>query len=457
MKLHVVILAAGQGKRMCSSLPKVLHCVAAKSLLQHVLDTSSRLNAFKTSIVYGQQGDLLQQSVLNSAIVWIHQAATLGTGHALMQAIKHDALPDCSHVLVLYGDVPLVSYSSLKKMLEQAQQGAELVVLTAKVPDPYGFGRIIRNAAGFLQAIVEERDANEAERQISEINSGLMLCSLSLLQQCLPLLSANNAQGEYYLTDVIRLAHERGTKLSTVTVKDAMEVQGVNDRFQLSIVERYYQLCQARALMQIGVTLADPNRIDIRGRLTAAEDVFIDINCIFEGEVQLASGVTIGSNCQIKNSSIAKNVTIHANTMLDGAIIDAEAVIGPFARLRPETYVAEAAQVGNFVELKKTRLGKASKANHLSYLGDAIIGEKVNIGAGVITCNYDGVAKHATIIEDEAFIGSNSQLVAPVIIGEKTTVGAGSTITENTPANTLTLARAKQISISGWSRPIKKL
>ncbi len=457
MRLHTVILAAGKGTRMRSVLPKVLHCLAAKPLLQHVLDTASGLQAIKTTIVYGQQGDWLQNSVHGSELDWVCQTALLGTGHALAQAVTQDELTVFSHVLVLYGDVPLVKLSSLQKMLDQAKKEAELIVLTAHVAEPLGFGRIIRDSAGVLQAIVEEQDASELERQCAEINSGIMLCSLALLQHCLPLLQANNAQGEYYLTDIVRLARDYNAKIATVRVSDALEVQGVNDRIQLSVVERYYQRRQAQALMRNGVTLADPNRIDIRGTLKAAEDVFIDINCIFEGEVQLSAGVNIGPNCLIKNSKISKNVTIYANTVIDGAIIDAGAIIGPFARLRPETHIAEAGRVGNFVELKKTRLGKASKVNHLSYIGDAVIGAKVNVGAGVITCNYDGVNKHQTIIKDDAFIGSSSQLVAPVIIEAGTTVGAGSTITENTLANSLTLARAKQITISGWSRPIKKL
>jgi len=457
MKLQVVILAAGQGKRMRSQLPKVLHCVAGKPLLQHVIDTAALLQPAKLSVVYGHEGERIQAGVKGEQLSWVWQEKQLGTGHALQQALTTHDMESSTHVLVLYGDVPFASLATLQKMQAQAQLGAAIVVLTAIVANPLGLGRIIRNANGALQRIVEERDATLPERAITEINSGLMLCSIAALQRLLPLLGAQNAQGEYYLTDIIALASEREIPLATVTVLDPMEVQGVNDREQLSTLERYHQGRLAKNLMANGVTLADPARMDIRGDLTTGMDVFIDINCVFEGVVQLGHNVSIGPNCLIKNSIIEKDAVIHANTMIDGAFIAAAATVGPFARIRPGSHISEEAQVGNFVELKKTLLGKRSKANHLAYLGDATIGAGVNIGAGVITCNYDGVNKHPTTIEDDVFIGADSQLIAPVHIGRGATIGAGSTITEDAPANTLTLARAKQISISAWCRPIKKL
>lgn len=457
MKLQVVILAAGRGTRMCSSIPKVLHSVAGKPMLQHVIDTGLSLKPDWLSVVYGQDGEKIQASVKGDDITWIWQEQQLGTGHALQQAVLNCASDQSTYVLVLYGDVPLVTTATLEEMQKCALAGADLVVLTAVVNEPFGLGRIIRTATGALQGIVEQRDATATERQINEINSGLLLGSLTALQQLLPALRANNAQGEYYLTDIVALAKKEELSLATVTVSDSLEVQGVNDREQLSEVERYYQQRLAKRLMKDGVTLADPKRLDVRGTLNADIDVFIDINCIFEGVVKLASGVKIGPNCLIKNSIIEQNVTIHANTLIDGAFIASDAVVGPLARLRPGTHIAQGAQVGNFVELKKTRLGERSKANHLSYLGDATIGADVNIGAGVITCNYDGLHKHPTIIEDNVFIGADSQLVAPVKIYQGATIGAGSTITEDAPANALTLARVKQISITTWSRPIKKL
>ena len=455
MKLHVVILAAGQGKRMCSTLPKVLHPVAGKPLLQHVVDTALVLQPEKLTVVYGADGEKIQAGIEGSSITWVRQEQPLGTAHAVQQALLE--IDTATHILVLYGDVPGITDTTLASMQKSAIAGADIVVLTATVSLPFGLGRIIRNAEGGLQGIVEERDASDSERQIKEVNSGLMLCSLPILRQLLAQVRANNAQGEYYLTDIIALGAAQGFKLDSVMVRDPMEVQGINDRHQLSQVERYYQQAQALQVMQAGATLADPARFDVRGTLNVEQDVFIDINCVFEGVVSLASGVTIGPNCLIKNSIIEKNVTIHANTMLDGAFIASNCRIGPFARIRPESHVGSGSHVGNFVELKKTVMGERSKANHLAYLGDALIGLGVNIGAGVITCNYDGANKYTTTIEDDVFVGSNSQLVAPLKIAEGSTIGAGSTITEDTPANTLTLARAKQISIVGWSRPIKKL
>lgn len=457
MKLHVVILAAGQGKRMHSRLPKVLHRVAGKPLLQHVIDTATSLQPARLSVVYGHEGEKIQAGVAGDALTWVWQQQALGTGHAVQQALNPNDTAVFSHVLVLYGDVPCVSLATLQEMQAVAMKGAEIVVLSAQVENPLGLGRIVRDATGDLQRIVEERDATPQERAISEINSGIILCSQEALQLLLPCLTTDNAQQEYYLTDIIALAQEQSLPCATVTVADAMEVQGVNDRWQLSQLERYYQTRCARQLMAKGVSLADPARIDVRGTLTTGMDVFIDINCIFEGVVHLSDGVSIGPNCLIKNTVIEKEALIHANTLLDGAFIASGASVGPLARIRPGSYVDENAHVGNFVELKKTRLGKGSKASHLTYLGDATIGDNVNIGAGVITCNYDGVNKHATIIEDNVFIGADSQLIAPVRVGQGATVGAGSTITEDAPANTLSLARAKQISITAWSRPIKKL
>lgn len=452
MHLSVVILAAGQGKRMRSRTPKILHALAGKPLLQHVIDTATLLDPQQVIIIHSPVISPQHSGITGAALQWIEQAQALGTGHAVQQALTHLQQAAATHVLVLYGDVPAIHVSTLQRMCDQATQGADIVVLTAIASNPTGLGRIVRGQDGQLCAIVEELDADTHQKAITEINTGLMLFRLEMLQQFLPLLHADNAQSEYYLTDVIGLAQQYNHVLATVLCPDAEETQGINDRVQLAQVERYYQKRQALALMQQGVTLADPNRFDCRGHLVADTDVFIDINCVFEGSVQLGQGVSIGPNCIIKDAIIAAGTTVKANTLIEGAVIASKASIGPFARIRPGTEIATQAQVGNFVEIKKTYLGAGSKASHLSYLGDAHIGEHVNIGAGVITCNYDGVNKHTTTIEDDVFVGSDCQLIAPVVIKKGATIGAGSTITRDVPAEGLTLSRVAQKSVPHWQR-----
>lgn len=456
MNLSVIILAAGQGKRMRSATPKILHALAGRPLLQHVVNTAVSLQPQRVVIVHAPSLQPGQIGITAEAsLQWVEQVQALGTGHAVRQALAHLPQNAESHVLVLYGDVPAIRATTLQHMCDQAILGADIVVLTGIVKNPSGLGRIVRGTDGQLSGIVEELDATVDQKAITEINSGLMLFRLALLQQFLPRLQANNAQGEYYLTDVIALAQQQGRSLATVVCEDAKEIQGINDRSQLAQVERYYQKRQAMVLMQQGVTIADPDRFDCRGSLIAGTDVFIDINCVFEGLVQLGQGVRIGPNCIIKDTVMADNVVVHANTMIDGACIDTAASVGPFARIRPGTKIATKAHVGNFVEIKKTYLGAASKASHLAYLGDAMIGERVNIGAGVITCNYDGVNKHVTTIEDDVFVGSDCQLIAPVLIKKGATIGAGSTITQEVPAAGLTLSRVAQKSVAGWQRKKK--
>lgn len=454
MALRVVILAAGQGTRMRSQVPKVLHLLAGRPLLQHVVNAAVQLQPEQLVIVHGAAGALLKAQVRDPAVEWVEQTQALGTGHAVQQALPCLGTDANDYVLVLYADVPAIHPETLEAMLVKAAAGAEVVVLSAQVAEPKGLGRILRTADGSLCGIVEERDASPAQREITEVNSGLVLFRLGLLQSLLPQLHTNNAQGEYYLTDVIHLAQTYGCRLGSV-VCDGAEVQGINDRCQLAQVERYWQRLQAQQCMLNGVSLADPTRFDVRGELITAADVFIDVNCIFEGRVQLAEGVSIGANCWLKDAELAAGVTVHANTMIEGARIDAGASIGPFARIRPHSTVGTAAHIGNFVELKKTHFGAHSKASHLAYLGDAQVGEHVNIGAGVITCNYDGARKHTTYIEDAVFIGADSQLVAPIRVSRGATVGAGSTITRDVPPDSLTLSRAPQVSRESWSRPQK--
>ena len=453
MKLEVVILAAGQGTRMRSALPKVLHPLAGKALVHHVIDTATALDAKAIHTVIGHGAERVQQQLAALPTGWALQEQQLGTGHAVAQAMPKVA--DDSIVLVLYGDVPLVKAATLQKLLT-AVDANNMALLTVELNDPTGYGRILRDAKGSVTAIVEQKDATPEQLKIREGNTGILAAKASLLKKWLPQLSANNAQGEYYLTDIIGLAVQQGIGVNAQQAPAAWEVQGINNRLQLSELERIHQRNIAEQLMTDGVTLADPARIDVRGTLTVGRDIFIDVNCVFEGDVTLGDNVRIGPNCVIRNARIAANAEIESHTLIDEAVLGVDTHVGPFARLRPGTELAAKAKVGNFVETKKTYIGVGSKANHLTYLGDCVIGENANVGAGTITCNYDGVNKSKTTIGDGAFIGSNSSLVAPVNIGKNATVGAGSVITADIPDNELAVARGKQRNIAGWRRPMKK-
>nr|MBV6629891.1 bifunctional UDP-N-acetylglucosamine diphosphorylase/glucosamine-1-phosphate N-acetyltransferase GlmU [Oceanococcus sp. HetDA_MAG_MS8] len=453
MNLHIVILAAGAGTRMKSAQPKVLHCLAGRPLLGHVLHTAQSLTPAQTHVVYGHGGDMVRSEFAGYDLNWVLQDQQLGTGHAVQQAMP--AIPDEAHVLVLYGDVPGLQPDTAKELLRAAADG--LSILTVHMEDPSGYGRIIRSADGTVQAIVEHKDADPAQLSVQEVNTGFMAAPAKRLRNWLGQLSCNNAQGEYYLTDCVALARADEQMVEAVQTADHMQVQGVNDRVQLADLERRWQRRCAETLMRQGVTLADPHRLDLRGSLKAGEDCFIDVNCVIEGEVQLGAGVRIGPHCVLRNCTLEKGVEVKAFSHIEGAQLGAHCVIGPYARLRPGTKLAEQVRVGNFVETKKAEVGKGSKINHLSYVGDAQLGSGVNVGAGTITCNYDGVNKHQTHIGNDAFIGSNSALVAPVSIGTGATIAAGSTITKDAPENALTVARTKQRSIADWARPQKKL
>ncbi|CBL47375.1 UDP-N-acetylglucosamine pyrophosphorylase protein [gamma proteobacterium HdN1] len=457
MKLDVVILAAGKGTRMKSFLPKVLQPLAKRPLLSHILETSLSLNAHKVAIVFGHGGDQVQSQIKkefsDAPIAWVEQQQQLGTGHAVSQALP--VLDDDARALILYGDVPLTSIATLVGFQDSVPKD-QLGVLTIEMAVPTGYGRIIRGECGQVVRIVEEKDASVAEKAVTEVNTGIMVAPAARLKEWLPRLSSNNAQGEYYLTDIVKLANEGGVAVQAVLVDDPMEVEGVNDKRQLAKLERLLQAKHANHLMAMGATLADPARVDVRGQVEVGSDCFIDVNVVFEGRVVLGNNVEIGPNCLIKDSVIGNNTTIKANSMLDNARLADHCDVGPFARLRPGAELASAARVGNFVEVKNTYLGAHSKANHLAYLGDCEIGTEVNVGAGTITCNYDGVNKHKTRIGDGAFIGSNSSLVAPLEIGAGATIGAGSTITRKAEADALTVTRAKQTTIEGWRRPTKK-
>ncbi len=453
MHLGVLILAAGEGTRMRSRLPKVLHPLAGKPLLGHVIETARSITPDQITIVYGHGGDLVCNTLASDDLVWVEQKERLGTGHAVMQALPQ--LERVDQVLILYGDVPLISGSTLVSLLS-ALHSTELALLTVDLPDPTGYGRIVRDRDDRVVRIVEQKDASERELEIAEINTGIMAVSRDRLESWLSRIENNNAQNEYYLTDIISLAVDEGVNIQVVHPDSEEEVMGVNDRVQLSHLERYHQQQQAVTLMQQGVSLSDPKRIDVRGRLKAGKDVSIDLNAIFEGEVELNDGVKIGPNVLIKNSRIGPNTEILANSVIEDANIGSGCRVGPFARIRPETSLSDHVHVGNFVEIKKSKVAANSKINHLSYIGDTIMGSEVNIGAGTITCNYDGANKFQTVIGDRVFVGSDTQLVAPVTVAEGTTIGAGSTITKDTPAETLTLSRSKQISIDNWQRPVKK-
>ncbi len=453
MRLGVLILAAGEGTRMQSRQPKVLHRLAGKQLLRHVIETARAITPDEISIVYGHGGEQVLEELDAPDLDWVEQQERLGTGHAVMQAIPF--LKRVDQVLILYGDVPLISGSTLVSLLA-ALHTTKLALLTVDLPDPTGYGRIVRDRDDRVVRIVEQKDASERELEISEINTGIMAVNRESLESWLDQLENNNAQKEYYLTDIIAMAVRDGHNIQVVHPICEEEVMGVNDRKQLAYLERYYQAQRADELMQSGVTLSDPARIDIRGSLKTGKDVFLDFNTLFKGEVVLADGVKIGPNVILKNCTVGENTEILANSVIEGATIGADCRIGPFARIRPETQLEDCVHVGNFVELKKSQVATKSKINHLSYVGDATVGSEVNIGAGTITCNYDGANKFQTVIGDRAFIGSDTQLVAPVTVGEGATIGAGSTITRDTPAETLTLSRSKQVSVEGWQRPVKQ-
>jgi bifunctional UDP-N-acetylglucosamine pyrophosphorylase / glucosamine-1-phosphate N-acetyltransferase len=452
MPLDVIVLAAGQGKRMRSELPKVLHPIAGRPLLAHVLDTAGALNARKTVVVYGHGGEQVRTAFAQAQVEWVLQSQQLGTGHAVRQAMAH--VDGNGDILILYGDVPLVRVESLKRLIEAAREG--LAVMTTEVEEPKGYGRIVRNSGGNVERIVEEKDASSTERAIREINAGFMALSGKRLGGWLGKINNHNAQKEYYLTDVVTLAVKEGTRVIGVKVHDPMEVAGVNSKAELAALERAYQREQARRLMEAGVSLADPARIDVRGELQCAREVAIDVNCVFEGLVKLGEGVRIGPNCVLRNVTVGAGSEVLAFSHLEESEVGARCRVGPYARLRPGASLAEEVHVGNFVEVKASRLGARSKANHLSYVGDSEIGTGVNIGAGTITCNYDGVQKNRTVIEDDCFIGSDTTLVAPVRVARGSYIGAGSTITKDTPAGQLTLARGRQVSIPAWKPPKKK-
>jgi len=451
--LSVVILAAGQGKRMKSDLPKVLQPIAGKPLLSYVIDAAKSLGADAIHVVYGHGGDKVREVLAAEPVQWALQAEQLGTGHAVAQAIG--AIPDDHQVLVLYGDVPLVRKATLEQLVQGA--GANAVgLLSVVLADPTGYGRVMRDNAGNVVRIVEQKDATAKERAINEINTGLMSMPARSLRKWLAALRNDNSQGEYYLTDIILMAVRDGMRIVPVIAPTEPEVLGVNDKVQLAQLEHALRLERANDLMVQGVTLADPARIDIRGNVTVGRDVFIDVNAVLVGDVKLGDRVRIGPNCCLKDCSIDADTEIHPNCVIDRAVVGPRSSIGPFARLRPDSVLHEEVHIGNFVEVKKSEIGAGSKANHLTYLGDATVGRKVNVGAGTITVNYDGVNKWRTQIQDNAFVGSGSMLVAPVTIGAGANTGAGSTITKDAPEGKLTLARAKQVTLDGWKRPTKK-
>jgi len=452
MSLEVIILAAGKGTRMRSDMPKVLHPLAGKPMLVHAVEQAQKLVPTQTHIIVGHGAQQVEAQVTPLGAQCVTQEQQLGTGHAVAQAMP--MVDNDATVLVLYGDVPLVPAELMQQLVNQTAQGG-LAILTVTLDDATGYGRIVRNDKGTIEAIVEHKDATAEQRQIKEINTGILAAKASLLNSWLPRIESNNAQGEIYLTDIVAMAVSDGVPISHLQPRFAQQTQGVNDRVQLAELERWYQLQQANQLLRDGVQLADPSRFDLRGKLTTGKDIFIDINAIIEGQVELEDGVHIGPNCHIKDAHIGAGTKVLANSVVDQARVAKQCNIGPFARLRPGTVLEDGAKVGNFVETKKTTLGKGSKANHFTYLGDTVVGEQVNIGAGTITCNYDGVNKFQTIIEDSAFIGSNSSIVAPVTIGAGATVGAGSTITKDVAANHLAIARGKQRNLATWAKPVK--
>ncbi|MEP1447339.1 MAG: bifunctional UDP-N-acetylglucosamine diphosphorylase/glucosamine-1-phosphate N-acetyltransferase GlmU [Paraglaciecola sp.] len=452
MAFSVVVLAAGKGTRMKSSLPKVLHSIGGKPMVQHIIDTVNKLNATNIHLVYGHGRQQLQDRLSHNTLSWCLQDKQLGTGHAVQQAIPH--IKDDEDVLILVGDAPLIKETTLEQLIA-VKKNADLALLTVELDDPTGMGRIIRQGDQ-VTAIVEHKDASLQQRQIKETNTGMMIMGGKDLKRWLSNLNNNNAQGEFYLTDIIEMAAKEGKSIQASQPSSAIEVEGINNRVQLAAIERAYQMEQANALMMQGVSLSDPSRFDLRGELEVGQDINIDVNVIITGKVKIGSNASIGANCILSDCEVAANAVIHANSVIEQAVVGEYCSVGPYARLRPGSVMMEQSKVGNFVEMKKTTLGKGSKANHLSYLGDTEVGVGANIGAGTITCNYDGVNKFKTIIKDGAFIGSNSSLVAPTVIGVNATVGAGSTITKEVRDNELSIARGKQRNLESWQRPVKK-
>jgi bifunctional UDP-N-acetylglucosamine pyrophosphorylase/glucosamine-1-phosphate N-acetyltransferase len=449
--MNIVILAAGQGKRMRSDLPKVLHPIAGKSMLAHVIDTARALQPKRIVVVYGHGGERVREALAAPDLQWARQEPQLGTGHAVLQALP--LLDPARPTLVLYGDVPLTRIETLTELIATAGDDA-LALLTVQLADPHGYGRIVR-IDGSIRRIVEEKDADDAERAIDEVNTGILVAPTSALVRWLPTLGNRNAQGEYYLTDIVALAVGEGLPVRSAQPGAEWEVRGVNSKLQLAELERVHQRNVAEKLLDHGVTLADPARIDVRGELLCGKDVAIDVGCVFEGRVELADGVSVGPNCVLKNVSVGVATRIHAFCHLEDASVGANNAIGPYARLRPGAALGTDVHIGNFVEVKNASIADHSKANHLAYIGDATIGQRVNVGAGTITCNYDGANKHRTIVEDDVFIGSDTQLVAPVTVGRGATLGAGTTLTRDAPPEQLTISRARQASVPGWKRPQK--
>lgn len=452
MTLNVVILAAGQGSRMRSDLPKVLHSIGGRPMVGHVIAAANALEPSKIVIVYGHGGDLVKQAIAGDNLIWAEQAEQKGTGHAVMQALPH--LDSDSTTLILYGDVPLIKSSTLTELAASA--GDRPALLTALLPDPTGYGRVVRNAGGDFERVVEQKDASPDELTISEVNTGVLAVPTFLLMRYLPRVGNSNAQGEYYLPDILPMALQEGLSVNTVAVSDALETEGVNTKAQLAKLERAYQARIVEDLMSAGLSCADPSRIDVRGKVTIGRDCFVDVNVVFEGDVILGDNVVIEPNSVIRSSAIGSGTRICAMSHLEDAVVGQNATIGPFARLRPGTHLANKTKIGNFVETKKAVLGEGSKVNHLSYIGDAQLGANVNVGAGTITCNYDGANKFITTMGDNVFIGSNSTLVAPIEIETDGFVGAGSVVTKTVNQGELAIGRAKQRNISGWKRPVKE-
>jgi bifunctional UDP-N-acetylglucosamine pyrophosphorylase / glucosamine-1-phosphate N-acetyltransferase len=449
-KLNIVILAAGKGTRMYSTKPKVLHKLAGKPLLQHVIDCAKQLNPEKIIVVYGYGGNEVVQAFAHEKIIWVEQKEQLGTGDAVIQALPF--LTENGTSLILLGDVPLINANSCEELLKL---NSTLGLLTVFKNDPTGYGRILRDQQNNVNAIVEHKDADEEQKKIQEVNTGIIACHNDKLVHWLSKLTNNNAQKEYYLTDIVTMAVSDGNDVKALTVNDESSVEGVNSKSDLAGLERAYQIRYATTLMQQGLTLADPFRIDVRGELVIGKDIEIDVGCVFEGKVEIEDNVSIGAYCVIKNARIGAGTRVAPFTHVDDVEIGKDNRIGPYARLRPGTKLESDTHIGNFVELKNTQVNQGSKINHLSYVGDTTVGKNVNIGAGTITCNYDGVNKFRTVIEDNVFIGSDTKLVAPVTVGAGATIGAGSVITKNAPAGELTIARAKQMTLVGWSRPVK--
>jgi len=451
--VQVVVLAAGQGKRMRSDLPKVLHPLAGRPLLAHVLDTARSLAPSRLCVVVGHGGKVVREAMEAPGLRWATQEPQLGTGHAVMQALPE--LEADGTVLVLYGDVPLIDSATLRSLVEAAAGGA-LAILTQRLEPPKGYGRIVRDSGGRVARIVEEKDATDGERAITEVNTGILAVSRARLQGWLAALGNDNAQREYYLTDVVAAAVRDGVEVAVRQPASNHECMGVNSKGELARLERIYQMNKANELLEAGVTLADPARIDVRGELACGRDVAIDVNCIFEGRVSLGDGARVGAGCILRDVTVGARTEIKPYSVIEEAQIGADARIGPFARIRPGTRLEDEVHVGNFVEVKASTLGQASKANHLSYIGDSTVGRDVNVGAGTITCNYDGANKHRTVIEDGVHIGSDVQLIAPVTVGKGATIGAGATIVKDVPPGGLTLTEAKQVTRSNWERPRKK-